>query len=344
MDFFQKVRDLDLYVPESSVLPVRLDANESCFPLPQDVIESITKAVGEVSFNRYPDPSASEICRLMAGYCSVPPECVVAGNGSDELISLIISLLGKGGKVVVCHPDFSMYSVYASLSECHIVQCKRNDGLPDIDALTEQGKNADLVIFSNPCNPTGRGIEREKILFMLQKLSCLCVIDEAYMDFWNQSVLDCIDRYKNLVVLKTCSKNLGLAAIRLGFAVTNPETAAIIRSVKSPYNVNAVTQAIGEVVLSRPQLLKDNTERILKAKEYLVSQLLGWVNGQKDCKLINTEANFIVLETPRTEQLHQSLKQRGIAVRAFQNCLRITVGTESETDALLEGLKSINNT
>ncbi|MCL2083092.1 MAG: histidinol-phosphate aminotransferase family protein [Oscillospiraceae bacterium] len=341
MNFSQKIASMDLYRPASEDFPVRLDANESCFSLPESIQPEIAAAVSGVLFNRYPDPTAGEVCRLMGEYCGIPGDRFVPGNGSDELIGVILSMLPRGSRVAVCLPDFDMYRVYASICECQVVSCPRVGGLPDVEALARLGRDSDLVILSNPCNPTGQGLEREKVLSLVERLSCLCVIDEAYMDFWNQSVADSIDRYPNLIVLKTCSKNIGLAGIRLGFAIANQELAAILMSVKSPYNVNSVTQAIGSVILRKPEFLRKNTERILQAKAYLTAGLSRWASQREDCSFVDTVVNFVILQTPRAREWHRHLKKHGIAVRLCPDALRITAGLEAETDALVQALKDI---
>ncbi len=307
-------------------LGIFLDANEN--PYPDDGTDG--------NFNRYPDPLASGVCSLMGTYCGVPGKRVVAGNGSDELISIIMSILPRGAKVVVCEPDFEMYRVYATLFELHVFPCDRVTGLPDVDALVKCGQDADAVILSNPCNPTGQGLPRDKTMYLLDKLPCLCVIDEAYMDFWDQSVLGNIDAYPHLLVLKTCSKNIGLAGIRLGFAITGKELAAVIRSVKSPYNVNALTQAVGEVVLRRPQWIRERTAQIMRAKEYLLSRLEGW-------DVTDTKTNFVLLKTNQAKEWHASLKGHGIATRLRSDALRITAGLKAETDALMDALEDIKD-
>jgi histidinol-phosphate aminotransferase len=202
-------------------------------------------------------------------------------------------------------------------------------------------RSADAVILSNPCNPTGQGLRREQLLPILADSQALMIIDEAYMDFWDQSLLDQIQTYERLIILKTCSKNFGLAGIRLGFAMTGPFLAGVLRSVKSPYNVSATTQAIGEAVLRYPERLRAHTRRILEAKAYLYARLTEWGQQHKDCRVTDTLTNFVLLALSASEPIHKSLCDQGIAVRKLPGCLRITAGSRDETDTLIGALDKV---
>lgn len=339
-----KIQNMELYQPVTENLPIRLDANESFIPMEKALLDEISAAVAALPLHRYPDPCAAEVCRLAAEYFGTSVESTVAGNGSDELISIILStLLPRGGRLLVCDPDFSMYRFYAALYECKPLSCNRQNGLPDLQELCRAAQTADALILSNPCNPTGQGISRQEMLSIVRSTSALCIIDEAYMDFWDQSIITEIERNQQLIVLKTCSKNIGLAGIRLGFAFAHPELAAVLRAVKSPYNVNAITQVIGRIVLSHPETLRRNTERILDAKRTLLRRLSETLPQWDNVSITDTAANFLLLTLPNPERTHQLLRERGIAVRLLPGALRITAGAPEETDALISALEQVFN-
>lgn len=130
-----------------------------------------------------------------------------------------------------------------------------------------------MLLFSNPCNPTSLGLKREEVRHLLRSVNCLVVLDEAYMDFWDQSLLNEAENYDNLILLKTCSKAFGLAGIRLGFAIANPTITNALRAVKSPYNVNSVTQAIGAVVITRTETFEDRTETLIQRRKELEGEI-----------------------------------------------------------------------
>jgi len=321
------------YEPLTGDYPVRLDVNESFVQVAPDVI---AKAVARVATNRYPDPNAAEAVAAFARLFEVSPECVVAGNGSDELIGLICAgLLEKGGKVGVYTPDFSMYSFYAKLYELEVV-----------DANTQEW---DCLIFSNPCNPTSLGREKEEVLRLIhENPDKLIIVDEAYMDFWNEahSLLCEVKNYNNLIVLRTCSKSVGLAGIRLGFAVANPTIINALRAVKSPFNVNGITAAIGAAVLSDKAGYLASVELVKKNTAWLRSELERLAKRENFGlfeDIYDSKANFVFCKTEQAKQIYKHLLTRGIAVRCFDGHLRICAGTMEEMQLLIKELESWKN-
>ena len=197
----EKMRELVPYDPIEGEYRIRLDANESYF-LPDEALKKeLAAAAAAVAFNRYPDPYASELCRAFAELYGVPVSAVTAGNGSDELISLICgSLLQKGERILTFAPDFSMYRFYGEIFEDRVdVLQKERDLSVDVDQVIrfvrENGVRA--VIFSNPCNPTGQGMSKKAVRKLVSSVDALVVLDEAYMDFWDQSILDCSTALEN---------------------------------------------------------------------------------------------------------------------------------------------------
>ena len=216
----EKIRDLEPYEPIAGEYKIRLDANESFLCLPESVMASALHAMMRVELNRYPDPTAKDLCAAFAKSYKVKPACVAAGNGSDELINVIFqSFLMKGETYATLTPDFSMYDFCGYVSECRGIEIKKDENFTiDIDKVIEtcNNENVKLLIFSNPCNPTSVGLTREAVRKIIRGVSALVVLDEAYMDFWNESMLGEFENYDNLLILKTCSKAFGLAALRVG--------------------------------------------------------------------------------------------------------------------------------
>ena len=182
----QKLRKLVPYRPETEVSPIRLDANESFLSVPDALMRTVSEKIASVDFNRYPDPFAAGVCRAFGRWIGVGPEYITAANGSDELISLLFgSFMQKGDRVLILDPDFSMYRVYCSIFECEPVVLKKKPGwnVTADEIIEAAGRNSvEMVIFSNPCNPTGQGISRGDVLKIADRLNCLVVVDEAYMD------------------------------------------------------------------------------------------------------------------------------------------------------------------
>ena len=304
----RKVKDLVPYDPIEGTYRIRLDANESYITLPLEIKEEIAQTVKDIHFNRYPDPYAANVCALFAKYYGVPAENVTAGDGSDELISIIMNaFLQKGDTVMTLEKDFSMYSFYTSVVECrHVPYTKNDDYSVDMDDViaTAKKENARIIIFSNPCNPTSRVIARSDVEKLVSSVDSLVV--------------------------------LGMAAVRLGFAVANSVLTKAMKAVKSPYNVNSVTQAIGEVVFSHPEYIDSSVKRLIEARDDLTERLTPICREYPDrFKIIPSETNFIYVETPEAEKIFTYLKEAGIIIRKMSSDrLRITAGRNYENDAV----------
>lgn len=339
----KKIRDLQPYEPISGTYKIRLDANECSENYPESIINQIKEAIEKVDFNRYPDPMATEVVNSFAEYYNINPELVTAGNGSDELIFMIESaFLEKGDKMLTVSPDFSMYRFYSSICEVECDTFIKDDDLNfDLDTLIKKinDENIKLLIFSNPCNPTGQGITASDARKLINSVNALVILDEAYMDFWNQSLISEVDNYSNLIILRTASKSVGSAALRLGFAVSNKMIAIALKAVKSPYNVNSISQVIGAVVYKNKEYLLNRQKLIVRNREKLYNGLVTISENQKEFKVYNSCANFIFVKTPYGKALWEFLKNNSIVIRYMGDYVRITVGTEEE---IKETLNCIN--
>lgn len=338
-----KIKDLKPYEPIADEFKIRLDANESFIKLSDNMLNEIGAVVERISYNRYPDPLAGDVCKAFADLYNIPAEFVTAGNGSDELISVIFNgFLKKGNKFATLSHDFSMYNFYGYISEGnHIEIPKNSDFTIDIDRVIETCKNEDikLLIFSNPCNPTSIVLPKEDVKKIVDGVSGLVVLDEAYMEFADESLISDIKNYDNLVILKTCSKAIGAAAIRLGFTIANERITTAIRAVKSPYNVNSATQEIGRIILSDKKYIDSAREEILCKKEVLRKELLRIEKLTGKFTLLNSSTNFFSLVMDNGEKLVNFLAKSGIAVRNTAGLVRITCGTESENKALIKAIE-----
>ena len=339
-----KIKNLEPYEPISGTYQIRLDANECPVNLPDEVRREFAARLEEIAFNRYPDPLAERLVRSFAEYYHIKPELVTAGNGSDELIFLIESaFMQKGDKMLVVSPDFSMYNFYSSICEVQSASFLKGDSLEiDVDALIETVNrgNIDLVIFSNPCNPTGKGITRAEAEKLVSSVEALVILDEAYMDFWTESLLDKIEDYSNLIIFRTASKLVGSAALRLGFAVANPTIAKAIKAVKSPYNVNSVSQAFGEIIYRQKETLKNRQKMIVNNKEMLYNGLVRLCGAKKGFIVYSSVANFVFMKTDCSRKIWEYLKRQSIVVRLMGDYLRITAGTAEEVSAVLRALEA----
>lgn len=340
-----KVKNLTPYEPISGTYKIRLDANESFLTFPENIENEMVEALKSSALNRYPDPNATKLVEGFSKYFGVNSECVTAGNGSDEIISVIMNaFLQKGDKILTLEPDFSMYRFYAEIAECESVRYQKNDNLDvnidDVIALANK-ENVRIVIFSNPCNPTSRIITRDDIRKLINNVDALVVLDEAYMDFAeDESLLNEFEKYDNLIILKTCSKALGSAALRLGFAVANKTLTNVIRAVKSPYNVNSVSQSLGEVLFSHPDYIDNCIKAVVNSRKELYSAILE-INSDKIEKIYETHTNFVFMKVKNAKQVFEKMKENSIIIRNMGDCLRITAGTKYENEKMLETFKKV---
>lgn len=341
----EKVRSLEPYEPISGTYNIRLDANESCYQLPESLKADIQKAIENVQFNRYPDPTATELIKAFSNYYKLSPKTVTAGNGSDELISLIIyTMIEDAGTVLTVSPDFSMYGFYATTGGHRVVIADKNDDLTfNVDEVIKKAneENAALIIFSNPCNPTGSGASKEEMRKLITSVNAMVVLDEAYMDFWNESLLDEVEKYDNLIILKTASKAVGSAALRLGFAIANETITKALRSVKAPYNVNSISQAIGTIIYKNTEILENSRKSLI----FLTKSLYNGIMALKEkysvpMTVYPTCTNFVYIKTDLSKEITDFLAENSIAIRLFKDgYIRISTGTEQENKIVLEVLE-----
>lgn len=326
------------YQPLLGDFKIRLDANESPLSLTDKVKEKFAYEFANININRYPDPNSNALRAAFAKKFSLDVNNVMAGNGSDEIISVIMtSLLDSGDKLCVAYPDFSMYAFYAELSENEVIVYNKDESF-SLKKLSDfvKEKNARAVIFSNPCNPTGEGYTRDEVIDFIESTPALCIIDEAYMDFWDQSILDLADKYENLLVLKTLSKAYGSAGIRLGFAIGHPSLIQALNVARSPYNVNTITQTLGKIIIEDMPDRSAYLATQAKKLEAKIGEILT------NAKIVPTKTNFVYFSHPDAKKIYEGLLNRGIAIRYFKpDRLRITASTDEEMDELFEAIKNI---
>lgn len=322
---------------------ILLNANESTANLPADIIKEIQEMIPSVAFNRYPDNDETEIRNAYGRAMHLSPECILAGNGSDQMLGLLIgTFLGKGKTLYTFDPDFSMYDYYASAYEADAKKYELNpDGTLDLPSFIEEGKKAgvNLVMFSNPNNPSGNCLSIEKIRQILDGFAGIpVVVDEAYMEFSDEeSALDLIDAYDNLYVTRTMSKAYSLAGIRLGFLVSAKKNMDRIRPGAVPYALNTLTMKTGCIVLRHVDEFRaeaEETKRKRKAMYEKVSKL-------KSVYFWNSQANFLHGRCDHKEELLKMFAQKNIVIRNYagRDTFRITIGSDEENAMVLDVLQ-----
>lgn len=344
----EKLLKQKAYQVEQLNYSIRLDANESPFNPANLCRDELIEAFSDIKLNRYPESDSRELREAFAKCYNIPPESIIAGNGSDELLGLLIgTVLSKDERLLIFEPDFSMYKIYAESFEKDIVSIKKTDSINFNEKFLEEQINKfkpDMIMFSNPRSPFGTLIKRETVLKMADaadKKGCLLVIDEAYMDFSDQSILSDVYDSNNLIVLRTLSKAWGLAGLRLGFLIAPVKLANVVNTFRPPYNVNAVSQAIGKIVLSHPEHLEESVKKIIELREGLYEQIKKHEDNKFIKKIWKSEANYIYIETNKAREITDAFHKHQIQVRGLENAIRITIGTEQEHIKLIKALDEI---
>ncbi len=325
----------DEYVGEANIF---LDANEN----------SLGSAV-QGKFNRYPDPKQWELKEKLARIKKVKPSQIFFGNGSDEAIDLLYRAFCEPQKdsALIFPPTYGMYKVQANIHNSPVVEIPLNEdfSLPVEKIIQIINPAIKMMFICSPNNPTGNLIRKKDILTILDCFKGLVVVDEAYIDFSNaDSMLSEIENYGNLVVLQTFSKAWGMAGLRLGMAFAQAETIEILNKIKYPYNINQVTQEYVIKALSNLPQKEDMVNTLLQQRKVLEEKLSELEIVEK---IYPSDANFILVKTLNAPAIYNDLIKSGIIVRnrsnvnLCNNCLRITVGTASENEQLIEQLAKI---
>lgn len=328
---------------------IRLDNNESNLDIDREKILTIKGALNKVPFNKYPDNKNVKIRSLYSEYVEgITEKSVLAGNGSDEMIGLVIgALIEKGKKVLMFSKEFPMYEYYTSIYGGEVIKYEtEKDGVVDVDKFIELGKkeNVDLIVFSNPNNPTGIAVSKKEILKILKEFKDKTVIiDEAYYEFNGESVIPYIEEHNNLIVTRTLSKAWGLAALRIGFLISNKDRIKEIMDYKIPYTISGFSNKAAEIALKYPDIPVKNAKIIVEQREILFEELKAIEReAALNIEFFKSKSNYIYGKTTRKEILLKGLENKGIYIRNFEgNGFRITVGSPMQNKKLIEALKKI---
>lgn len=313
---------------------VFLDANESPYNAP---------------LNRYPDPLQTEVKAELAKIKSVRPSQLFLGNGSDEAIDLVFRVFCRPGvdNVVALEPTYGMYAVCAATNDVEYrrVLLHEDFSFSATDVLQATDANTKAIFLCSPNNPTGNLLPRAEIDILLKEFPGMVVVDEAYGDFVPEASLRFVlDQHPRLIVLATFSKAWASAGLRLGIAMASEEIIGYFNKVKYPYNVNILTQQQALEILRNKDLVADWIKLTLDERERLATALASLTGCQK---VYPSDANFVLIKIDNATALYNALVDRGIIVRnrskvtLCNDCLRITVGTPAENDALLSALKEL---
>lgn len=326
----EEIKNFKSYEVNLQDYDIKLDANEG--------IDWLSGS------NRYPDDNCTILREKLADKLSKNPKELLFGNGSSELIELVMkAYLEYGEKVVSFSPTFSLYESYTIINKGLYEAYPLDENMElDISGFIDFIKNQKpkVVIISNPNNPTGAIISREDIVKIVEACDCMVILDEAYIEFSNGEIVDYTRLYKNLLVLRTFSKAYGLAGIRLGYMIGDAETIEYINRVRSPYNINSFTQTIGIKALENEDIIADNIETIKKERGKVMEKLeeLGF-------RTFPSETNFIFFKGDRN--LSEELLKRKILIRSFpgesETFYRLTIGKPEENCLAVKAIREVQD-
>ncbi|HEY8517783.1 MAG TPA: histidinol-phosphate transaminase [Candidatus Binatia bacterium] len=337
-----EIAALSGYVPgeqPSDPRVIKLNTNENPYPPPPSVREAIAEACERLHL--YPDPTARPLREKAGELWGVDPDGVVIGNGSDELLSLLMrTVVAPGDAVAYATPTYSLYRTLVAIQGGRSVEIPYG---PDYAVPQELFRvDARMILVCNPNAPSGTVVStRELEKLARARRDLLLVVDEAYVDFADDGVTWIANGEPNVVVLRTLSKSYSLAGLRLGIAVTTPELARQLNKVKDSYNVSRLAQAGALAALSDQATMRAHVARVRATRARLTAELekLGF-------SVLPSQTNFVLARRPGEAALPiaEALRERGILVRYFAelpDALRITVGTDAEIDRLLEELAQL---
>ncbi|MEJ2761443.1 MAG: histidinol-phosphate transaminase [Gammaproteobacteria bacterium] len=345
-----EVLAMDAYHVQNASGLLKLDAMENPYTWPEVLQKKWLERLRQVPINRYPDATAAELKVRLRAACKVPDGMdIMLGNGSDEIIQILILGLARPGAVILApEPTFVMYrnlSLVAGVDFVGVPLCADNFSLDGVAMLAAVQKHKPAVTFlARPNNPTGTLFDRESVASIIESSPGLVVVDEAYHAFAEDSFMDGLKDYDNLLVMRTLSKQ-GLAALRLGFLAGRPEWLHEFDKLRLPYNINSLTQASIAFILEHSDVLEEQAAKIRAERENLFKAL----DGMKGVTAWPSRSNFILIriESKPGPEVFEGLKGQGVLVKnlhgadpSLDNCLRVTVSTPEENARFLEALEA----
>ena len=320
---------------EMSPNMVFLDANENPF---------------NNGVNRYPDPQQLSVKDVLAQQKGVSKENILLGNGSDEVLDLIFTAFcePKKDSIITLPPTYGMYGVLANINDIKNIEIELEDDFqPNVDDILRAAHtHTKLLFLCSPNNPTGNNFDAQSIENLIKWFGGIVVIDEAYIDFSKQqSWLNRLEEFPNLIVTQTLSKAYGMAGIRLGICYASKEIISVLNKIKPPYNVNELTQQKALERLSQSGEVETEVKRILEQRNFINSKLKAIPFIEQ---IYPSDANFVLVKVDDATKRYDELISKGIVVRnrsnqpLCENCLRFTVGTEAENIKLITTLKELS--
>jgi histidinol-phosphate aminotransferase len=325
---------------------IKLDQNENPFGFPEVLKENFWQRIRQLDWGRYPDFQMESLTERIAAYVQLPVENLLVGNGSNSLIqALLMVALSPGDRLVVPEPTFTLYGLTGKMLSAEVVTCRLHPEdfslpLPEI-LQASRAANARLLALCTPHNPTGNSFPIHHLRILLKEFPGLVVIDEAYFEFSRQDAKPLLREHENLVILRTFSKAMSLAGMRIGYLMAAPEICAEVKKARLPYSVSLFSEMAVTVALEQMDLLNAAVREILNQRDSLWTALQEF----SFLRVYPSDASFFLVRAQNGTAMFQHLLRDGLLVRdvssypGLENCLRISVGRLEENQRLLESLK-----
>mgnify|MGYP000545471043 CR=1 FL=1 len=339
----------EAYSDASEASTLRMSLNENMLVDRSFSSTMLIEAARAVDPRAYPRPKGALALKAIAEKYDIWEDQIAVGNGSDELLELIMKVFVGRGEALTVEPTFEMYSFYVGLMRGKASPVYlRGDFSLDADAvLSRVGDDTKAIIICSPNNPTGRQFAKDEVLKIVKEADRLVVVDEAYADFAPYSLVDEAVKYQNLLVLRTFSKAYGLAGLRIGYCVGDHELIEWIRAAQSPFSVNAIAQEQVRAVLSNKEIYDIFVRKVVEERGYLMAEF-EMINGVQP---FHSDANFIlfrILDAKKnSSDVARTLRDKGIEIRdrgglpMLENCLRVTVSTRENNQKFVRALREI---
>jgi histidinol-phosphate aminotransferase len=335
-----------------SGITIKLDQNESPWDWPESIKDRILAKLRASDWNRYPEPMAQSVTAGLAKYLGIPKDNILTSSGSNHLITVILEGLAKQlkGRLVITRPSFPLFESHAQYLGIPYETWDLDESFRYSLAKLPQLTDGSMVIIASPNNPTGTSLPKHELRRLLDTYpKVLFLADEAYYEFDDEPYTDLLSDYGNLLILRTLSKTMGAAGVRLGYALGSKDLIAHLGKLRVPFLLNHFTLAAAETIFESPEMqrfMERNIENARKERDRMFASLKSGLDG---VEVFNSKANFLLLRWPTQESClaaYDALIKAGIQVRnvsagpGLKACLRVTIGLPKENDAFLGAILS----
>ncbi len=335
--------------PEKYSNVIKLDSNEN-YVVSQEFLQKIINEVKEnIDAREYPLGGTERLSQSISKYLGIPKEMISVGNGSDQIIDLILSTFAsKGTKILTSDPTFGFFEERCKLYSIPTIKIPFDKNMTlNLEKFLLNSKKADILYLDMPNNPTGFQFQRKDLEKLIREFKGLVIIDEAYVEFSDYSVVEMTKKFHNLVVLRTLSKSFGLAGLRIGYFVANEKIIdTFTRVIQYPYPLNTIAIEVGIMALQQSRYFTDIVELVKKERSRIITAL----QQMKIFEVFDSKANFVLFAAGGSGQrIHKALIEQGISIKNLgkigqhEGCLRVTVGSQDMNSKFLTAIRDLLN-